>query len=97
MLSSRRKSTATRGKFRTGELRAQALHLQRIARIPVEVEFPGHIRDGGLRTAPLHDGQKDTRVVTREMADAPRASIVPDRMTFATASEDSFLSVKPVR
>ena len=52
MLSSRRRSTATRAKFRAGELRARVLLLQRPDRIPVEVEFPGNIHDGGLATAP---------------------------------------------
>ncbi len=54
MVSSRRKSTATRAKFRAGELRAHVPLLQRIDRIPVEVEPLGNILDGGLATAPPH-------------------------------------------
>jgi len=54
MVSFLRNSTATRTKFRAGELRAHVLLLQRIDRIPVEVESLGNILDGGLATAPPH-------------------------------------------
>ena len=54
MLNSRRKSTATTAKFSAGELRAHVPPLQRLDRIPVEVEFLGDILDGGLATAPPH-------------------------------------------
>src|SRR5450830_448554 len=54
MVSSLRNSTATRTKIRAGELRAHVPLLQRIDRIPVEVEPLGNILDGGLATAPPH-------------------------------------------
>jgi hypothetical protein len=52
MLSSRRKSTATRAEFRAGRLRAHVLLLPHLDPIPVDVEFLGNILDGGLATAP---------------------------------------------
>jgi hypothetical protein len=54
MFRSLRKGTATRAKFRARELHAQVLLLQRLDRIPVELEFLGDILDGGLATAPPH-------------------------------------------
>lgn len=54
MVSFLRISTATRTKFGAGELRAHVLLLQRLDRIPVEVESLGNILDGGLATTPPH-------------------------------------------
>ena len=51
MASSRRRRTAPGSKFRAGELRTQVLLLQRLDRIPVELEFLGDILDVGLATA----------------------------------------------
>lgn len=87
MERSRKKSTATRTKFRAGKLRAQVWLLDRLDRIPIEIGFPGDILDR----------QKDTRVATRTMADAPRASIVPARVEVNTASDNAFLSVEQAR
>ena len=53
MVSSRRKSTATRTKFRAGERHAQVQVLQLPDRTPFEVEFPGNILEVGLATDPV--------------------------------------------
>jgi len=46
------KNTATTAKFCAGELRALALLLQRLDRIPDELESLGNIPDDGLAQAP---------------------------------------------
>lgn len=128
MVSSRRKSTATRAKFRAGELRAHVLLLQRLVRIPIEAEFLGNILDGGLATAPPHvvgktldiegvvrqeveplalhvavtlaqhathlDREKDTCAATREIVNAPRASVVPTRPELTIASANAFFELR---
>jgi hypothetical protein len=71
MLSSRSKSTVTKGKFRAGGMRAQVLLFKRPDRIPVEAEFPGNVLYGGLATVPPRVAGKasGTAVVVRHEAE----------------------------
>lgn len=44
------------GLAHTRELRLHVLHFQLLDRVPVEVEFLGHVLDGRRATAPRHTG-----------------------------------------
>ena len=112
------------GRARLGQLRPHVLLLQRLDRVPVEVELLGNVLDRGLTAAPAHvvgkalgiervvgqevqplalhvpatlaphaphlELQVDARVATRQIANAPRASVVPARVRSTAAAAERF-------
>ena len=59
-----------RRRARPGDLRAHVLHLQRLDRVPVELQLLGHIADRGLRATPSHIKRKafgEVRVICQKI------------------------------
>ena len=87
MVSSRRKSTATRAKFQTqlvvGHYGIRAVPCGAADSAPSDADNACTVRDAS-------DRQKGTCVATREIANAPRASVVPARLESTKASEQLF-------